>query len=1100
MNDPRLPTRSGRFENRQRPARSYTESQDCHVERDSYRGTGFDSCPLTKLVKPGSALHDHQHVTQHGHEDISDFTDSEQHDSHIRQYTCHDCCRSLAPPVLLGSILLFRRHKQVQSPMASSSTADVLDEATTTLIVGIKNMKESKTPQQIEDYIHKLQSLGRHMQLQQFRTWLKDQCGLPIAVRPSNLNTQEYMSKEQIEQWIEDWTKQNAQGNEQRVLKNFLLMDFAVQPNQKNQMQPCSNCEQPFMLFMLLPMKQHNMNMYDPDEHKLFCYNCCTEVGQMLHPGRYVPPDQQAIERQKGLNQNPPGFTMTECELRALSGDRGYIPPTWYLATPPGAAVPPDHAIIIHRWDTETSQWIKLPLTKVGEDHEASQYSPHEWQLLVKLVLQTRKAQAQQGLQTHRSTTYKSLRDALIETQPNLSKRKAKMALLDHQEFLATQAGTDLWTLEPQQLQRLVKAFQDWEKVNFTQMVTGHNNGLLDYLEHKDSIAHLQDFLDVVLPNLHQHYICRSTDCSFVTKASHWINSATPDKQGKYLCPRCRTEYRPWAATAVNNPNKKFCPAAQCLVTKVTSATPPEGFKDILDWLRANDMGDLAIKVAEMGIDDMDSLRAMDLTTFQEHGLDHLSTRRIWECLHGPDILVIHESETVTSRHDLPVVHARGRGSMKRALDRTITNDEDQLIIDLENDMYAHSSKKPREALWKTWCVMASAWNLPPVPLTEELILKVGASFKAGQYRSPQNYFSRAVQEHRSLTKANPSYFLQQLIKNTTRSIVRGMGPTPFKDSFEVELLCRICPYNLPTGQETWLEDPAAKIDATLICCWWLLRGIEAAAATTLHVWHQTTATEKTTLLTLPVQKTDSAGACVARGHSCICLSARHFQRICPHHAMKRHLDRMLRRFPAQYRLPQGMPLIPNASGHTISQDQLIQIFRDTIQLTGTTMERPGPAGDPRPRFSQHTCTIPYQIGLLTRGGPTHWPLGLRCHQTLHPRSPIATPTCSQPQGTSSNRDDQPTSPYPRPTRSTSPPTPVLDLQPNDQGLPCASSSRNMHRQCPMGNTLWMELWNIPLPQTDDQTHGPLLRQVQVPGQHQRDRTGLRGRQLRDLS
>ena len=88
--------------------------------------------------------------------------------------------------------------------------------------------------------------------------------------------------------------------------------------------------------------------------------------------------------------------------------------------------------------------------------------------------------------------------------------------------------------------------------------------------------CHVQDFLDVVLPNLHQHYICRSTDCSFVIKASHWINSTTPDKQGKYLCPRCRTEYRPWAAAAVNNPNKKFCPAAQCLVTKVTSATPPD--------------------------------------------------------------------------------------------------------------------------------------------------------------------------------------------------------------------------------------------------------------------------------------------------------------------------------------------------------------------------------------------------------------------------------------------------------------------------------------------------------------------------------------------
>ena len=116
------------------------------------------------------------------------------------------------------------------------------------------------------------------------------------------------------------------------------------------------------------------------------------------------------------------------------------------------------------------------------------------------------------------------------------------------------------WSLN--KLQRLVKAFHDWEKVNFTQMVTGHNNGLLDYLEHKDSIAHLQDFLDVVLPNLHQHYICRSTDCSFVIKASHWINSATPDKQGKYLCPRCRTEYRPWAAAAVNQSKQEVLPSS----------------------------------------------------------------------------------------------------------------------------------------------------------------------------------------------------------------------------------------------------------------------------------------------------------------------------------------------------------------------------------------------------------------------------------------------------------------------------------------------------------------------------------------------------------
>ena len=529
------------------------------------------------------------------------------------------------------------------------------------------------------------------------------------------------------------------------------------------------------------------------------------------------------------------------------------------------------------------------------------------------------------------------------------------------------------------------------------------------------------------------------------------------------------------------------------------------GFKDILDWLRANDMGDLAIKVAEMGIDDMDSLRATDITIFQEHGLDNLSTRRIWESLHGPDILVIHETETATNRHDLPVVHARNRGSMKRALDRTITNDEDQLIIDLENDMYAQSSKKPREALWKTWCIMASAWNLPPVPLTEELILKVGASFKAGQYRSPQNYFSRAIQEHRSLTKANPSYFLQQLIKNTTRSIVRGMGPTPFKDSFEIELLCRICPYNLPTGQETWIEDPAAKIDATLILL------LVAAPR------HRSGSSDNITRLApddshrthnIPdiASPENRLSRCLCRPRTLLHLPIS--QAFPPHMSTSRDEET-----PRQDAQEISSP-VPTSTRHA-AYTQCIGPHHLTgpvdPDLSGHHPVDRNHHGTTRPSRWPQTAiltthmpcvrsTIPYQIGLFTWSSPTHWPMGIRRHQTLHPRSPITASTRSQPTGSSTQRDDQPTSPDPSPKRGPSPPTPVLDLQPHDQGMPRTSSARNMHWQCPLGDTLRMELRNIPLPQTDHQTHGTLLRQVQVPGQHQRDWPGLRGRQLRDPS
>ena len=367
----------------------------------------------------------------------------------------------------------------------------------------------------------------------------------------------------------------------------------------------------------------------------------------------------------------------------------------------------------------------------------------------------------------------------------------------------------------------------------------------------------------------------------------------------------------------------------------------------------------------------MNTLRNMSIDTMKEHGVSMTNISRLWEGIHGHEIIEDFDHTPITSRPDFPVIHPGGRGSIKRALDMTVTDRENTLIARLEDDMYAQSSKKPREALWKTWCSMAAAWDLQPVPLTEELVIKVGASFKAGHYKSPQNYFSRALQEHRQMTKQHPTPFVQALIKNVIRSITRGAGPTAFKDSFEVELLNRPYDVNSLCREPTyWSEDPSHSRDATLICCWWLLRGIEAAAASTKHVWHQQTRDELTTFITLPVQKTDPTGACVSRGHSCLCKTAPHLKALCPHHAVLRHLATLRKWFPTQMDLPAGMPLIPSPDGTTISQTQIVQLFRDTIQRTGTTMDRPGPTGEPLPRFSQHSCRVS-GAQFLTRLGYT---------------------------------------------------------------------------------------------------------------------------------
>ena len=317
----------------------------------------------------------------------------------------------------------------------------------------------------------------------------------------------------------------------------------------------------------------------------------------------------------------------------------------------------------------------------------------------------------------------------------------------------------------------------------------------------------------------------------------------------------------------------------QTVPTHFTKRSEVMGFGEILQWLQDNHMGDIAIEVASTGVEDMTTLRNMSVDLMKTHDISMVNIRRLWEGLHGHEIIEDYDTLPITSRPDLPVLYPGGRGSIKRALDLTVTDRNQALIARLEDDMYAQSSKKPREALWKTWCSMASAWNLPPVPLTEELVVKVGASFKAGHYKSPQNYFSRALQEHRQLTKQHPTPFVQSLIKNVIRSITRGTGPTAFKDSFEVELLNRAYDLiSLRREPHHWSEDPSHSRDATLICCWWLLRGIEAAAASTKHVWHQNTRDEHTTFITLPVQKNDTTGACVSRGHSCLCRTAPHLR------------------------------------------------------------------------------------------------------------------------------------------------------------------------------------------------------------------------------
>ena len=100
-------------------------------------------------------------------------------------------------------------------------------------------------------------------------------------------------------------------------------------------------------------------------------------------------------------------------------------------------------------------------------------------------------------------------------------------------------------------------------------------------------------------------------------------------------------------------------------------------------------------------------------------------------------------------RSDLPVVTHTARGSRAAVSAALATEHGRQAALRrLDSDVYANSSRAPRDSLWATWVFVANAWGIPPVPVTEDTVRRVAAGLKAGGYRVPEQYFSRARQEH----------------------------------------------------------------------------------------------------------------------------------------------------------------------------------------------------------------------------------------------------------------------------------------------------------------------------------------------------------------
>ena len=289
-------------------------------------------------------------------------------------------------------------------------------------------------------------------------------------------------------------------------------------------------------------------------------------------------------------------------------------------------------------------------------------------------------------------------------------------------------------------------------------------------------------------------------------------------------------------------------------------------FKEILEWMQSKNMVHLAPAVAKLGVQNLSQLKEIERSTLQARQWNPGGIDIFMNLI--PDQYVPQETRTTpVPRKDFPKLEPKQRGSLKRALEAALPNCQRERINSLEEDFYSNSSKPSQQSLFTTWSRVAAAWKLPPIPVTRELLLAVGASMKYAGYRAPKNYFYKAVQVHREVLQQDLPTHLHLLMQKILRSITRGQGPTPFKDSFELELFHIPLPRSGLPRRGHWFTDRFASRDLTIISCWWMLRGIEAAAAKLHHIWYHETNLTKFAYFTLPVQKNDPTGQCVSRGH-----------------------------------------------------------------------------------------------------------------------------------------------------------------------------------------------------------------------------------------
>ena len=255
-------------------------------------------------------------------------------------------------------------------------------------------------------------------------------------------------------------------------------------------------------------------------------------------------------------------------------------------------------------------------------------------------------------------------------------------------------------------------------------------------------------------------------------------------------------------------------------------------------------------------------------------------------------------------------------------------------LMDYDKDVFAATSRESEASKRRTLDLLMEAWQRPLLPLSSEKIRLLGASLKAGRYRSAAQYLSTAKRLH-EMADGEVTPALRLALRDARRSCERGLGPARRAEGIPLEALAA-----LPEDWFAPVEGGPVSARAALIAgTWWLTREIELSNAPAAMVsfredqngrlaatWH------------LPASKTDPMALGLERTHGCCCDGGK-FQRACPAHTLWHQRAWLRARFPglhdANGHPSLELPLFPDKHGRPCAKDKVVEVIRAAAATLG---------------------------------------------------------------------------------------------------------------------------------------------------------------------